>query len=173
MISSAVRCGSRKNRCHFSLPDPEPVWNAMPRLSSGNDPDQFFIFVPASGIGTFETCRRALKMCSLGKTGSDRSMMKATRFTQNGHSLLICPNDVGTESNRDVPSQLTVEALGDFGVANKALESRAPNCSAPHSPQSSSISKGSHPPASTRSTDGREPRPSSTNRRMALERTVS
>ena len=30
-------------------------------------------------------------------------------------ALLICPNDVGTGSNRDVPSQFTVEALGDFG----------------------------------------------------------
>jgi hypothetical protein len=30
-------------------------------------------------------------------------------------ALLICPNDVGTGSNRYVPSQLTVEALGDFG----------------------------------------------------------
>jgi hypothetical protein len=29
-------------------------------------------------------------------------------------ALLICPNDVGTGSNRDVPSQVTVEALGYF-----------------------------------------------------------
>jgi hypothetical protein len=27
----------------------------------------------------------------------------------------MCPNDVGTGSNRDVPSQVTIEALGYFG----------------------------------------------------------
>ena len=32
-------------------------------------------------------------------------------------SLLICPNDVGTRSNHDAPSQVTVEALGYFGEA--------------------------------------------------------
>jgi len=37
-----------------------------------------------SGSGTFETCRRALKMSALGNIGSDQPMVKTTRLTRNG-----------------------------------------------------------------------------------------
>ena len=79
---------------------------------------------PIRGIASDPATRRLYprKQTSVGQVGRSEMCHKQKSLGSFDHlsgavaaALLICPNYVGTGSNRDVPSQVTVEALGYFG----------------------------------------------------------